>query len=416
MCARSRPRSGPLWTSDCWEVAFTGAEPIAAETLDRFAETFAPCGFRREAFYPCYGLAEATLLASGGDRHSPLRTLTVRKADLESHRLAPAAPGPGVRTLVGCGRALGDQTVRIVHPERRTKCPPNTVGEIWISGPSVARGYWNRAAETREAFAARLAGDEATPFLRTGDLGFLHADELFITGRLKDFLIVRGRNLYPQDLERTARRSHPALESGCGVAFTVPVDGEEKVVIVQEATRRRPLDVAEAAAALVAAVADEHEVEVHAVALIKSGTTPRTSSGKVRHRACREAYLAGELDLVGQWKESASQAGPSAGWTREALLAVEPSLRQAVLKSYLQERLAHALRIPPARIDVRQSLTSLGLDSLTAMRLKNDVEASLGVVLPLTSLLRGDAVAEVACEVLAQVTDSPPVDHGNLPV
>ncbi len=412
LCVRKiTPAQRATLDLSCWGLAFTGAEPVAADTLDRFAEAFAPCGFRREAFYPCYGLAEATLIASGGDRLSPPRTLAVRKEDVESHRARPAVAGPGARTLVSCGCGLGDQGIRVVHPERLTECAPNTVGEVWIFGPSVAKGYWNRSEETKETFAARLAGGDGTPFLRTGDLGFLHAGELYITGRLKDLIILQGRNLYPQDLERTAERSHPALESGWGAAFTVPVGGEEKLVLVHEAAGRRPPDLAEAAHALMAAVAEEHEVEVHAVALVKGGTAPRTSSGKVRRRACRDAYLAGELELLGEWRGSAGATSRPGGLTREALMAVEPSLRQALLESYLRDRLAGALRVAPPRIDARQSLASLGLDSLTAMRLKNDVEAALGVALPLTSLLRGDAIAEVACQILAQTAAPPPPDH-----
>ena len=206
-------------------MAFCGAEPIDHRTLDRFAEVFAPCGFRREAFYPCYGLAEATLLVSGGKRlHAPI-VRSFGAAALAENR-AVKAEDASSRMLVGCGEAQPAGSVRIVDPQTRAECAAGSVGEIWVSNPGIAKGYWQKPIETKENFCARIADNDQGPFLRTGDLGFLDDSELFITGRLKDLIIIRGRNHYPQDIEQTAQASHPALRPGgarrfqSGMTFT----------------------------------------------------------------------------------------------------------------------------------------------------------------------------------------------------
>jgi acyl-CoA synthetase (AMP-forming)/AMP-acid ligase II len=213
-----------------WEVAFNGAEPIRHETLDRFAAAFAPCGFRREAFYPCYGLAEATLMVSGGVKASAPILRTFQSAALEQNRMVevPAEHG-AAQTLVGCGQGSSDQKIVIVNPESLSQCPPGQVGEIWVSGPSMARGYLNHPEETERTFLAFLPHTGEGPFLRTGDLGFVDGGELFITGRLKDLIIIRGINHYPQDIELTVERSHPALRPNAAAAFSVDVADEERL-------------------------------------------------------------------------------------------------------------------------------------------------------------------------------------------
>ncbi|HSK77309.1 MAG TPA: fatty acyl-AMP ligase, partial [Thermoanaerobaculia bacterium] len=246
-----------------WRVAYNGAEPVRAETLDRFAAAFAASGFRRESFYPCYGLAEATLFVAGGAPGRGFRTEAVDAAALERHETVPARPEAPARLLVGCGRAWEGQRIAIADPESGAELPPGRIGEIWVSGPSVARGYWNRPEQTRSDFQAALAGEEDGPrFLRTGDLGFVANGELFVTGRLKDLVILRGRNHYPQDLELTAERAHPGLRSGSGAAFSVDVDGEERLVLVYEVERRPGAAPEEIAGAVRRAIAEEHEAQV----------------------------------------------------------------------------------------------------------------------------------------------------------
>lgn len=296
-----------------WEVAFTGAEPVRAETLEQFASTFAPCGFRKEAFYPCYGMAETTLIVSGGEKTALPITCNVEKAALEQNRIVKQHESRGdIQTIVGCGQSPSDQKVVIVDPQSLTMCAPNQVGEIWVAGPSVAQGYWKQPQETEKTFFAYLAdadvSDSATSvlFFRTGDLGFLQDGELFITGRLKDVIIIRGQNHYPQDIELTVENSHPALKPGSGAAFSIDFKGSERLVIVQEVERSylRKLNVQEIVGNVRQAVIGQHGLDIFATVLIKTGSIPKTSSGKIRRQACRTAFLSGSLDVMEDWTEN----------------------------------------------------------------------------------------------------------------
>ena len=307
LCARKiTPEQRDTLDLSAWEVAVAGAEPTRADTLERFARVFAPCGFRLEAFAPSYGLAEATLLVTAsGAGHSP-RLLTVSRGALEQHRVVERPQGcPDATTLVGCGATADDVRVRIVDPDRLTRCRSDEVGEIWVAGPGVARGYWDDPAETVETFRASTADTGEGPFLRTGDLGFLHNGELIVTGRLKDLIIVDGRNHYPQDIERTVERSHSLIRPGGSSAFSVEAGDRERLVVAAEVDRgylRVLADTGVTAGddavkqAIRRAVAAEHDLRAHAIVLLRPGALPRTSSGKVRRRACRDGYLAGSLD------------------------------------------------------------------------------------------------------------------------
>jgi acyl-CoA synthetase (AMP-forming)/AMP-acid ligase II len=242
-----------------WEVAYNGSEPIRHKTLEQFAAYFEPCGFRPEAFYPCYGLAEATLIVSGGLKAARPIVHNFQASALEQNKVVTDfGKNENVRTLVGCGQTIMGQKIAIVNPETSTRCASDEVGEIWVSGPSVAQGYLNRPEETEYAFRAYLADTGEGPFLRTGDLGFLKNDELFVTGRLKDLIIIRGANHYPQDIEMTVEKSHPALRQGCGAAFSVEIDDEERLVVVHEVERlHRHSNLEEIAGAIRQAVAEQ---------------------------------------------------------------------------------------------------------------------------------------------------------------
>jgi acyl-CoA synthetase (AMP-forming)/AMP-acid ligase II len=286
-----------------WTVAFSGAEPVRAETLDLFAARFAPYGFRREAFYPCYGLAEATLLVSGGAHSAAPALCSVDADSLERNLVSPATRDRDSRALVSCGWAWDTQRIAIVDSNSFRRCPEGHVGEIWVAGPSVAQGYWNRPELTEQTFHAYVqdAHEDTNegPFLRTGDLGFMEQGELFVTGRLKDMIVIRGRNYYPQDIERMVQESHPALETGHGAAFSVELGGEERLVVAQEVkyTHRRNLNVAEVTGNIREAVAEQFGLDLLAVVLLKSGGVQRTSSGKIQRRTCRANFLANRLDL-----------------------------------------------------------------------------------------------------------------------
>jgi acyl-CoA synthetase (AMP-forming)/AMP-acid ligase II len=320
LCARGiTPEQRETLDLSCWDVAYNGAEPIRADTMNRFAAAFASCGFRPSAFHPCYGLAEATLLVSAG----PLRDKmfrTIQAAALEQNRMVEArAQNENVRSIVGSGHALHDTKIVIAHPELLTACAPDRVGEIWVSSPSVTQGYWNRAEDTERVCRAHLKDTGEGPFLRTGDLGFVKDGELFVTGRLKDLIIISGRNLYPQYIELTVERSHPALRPASCAAFSVDDNGEEKLIIAAEVepryqaavcnptngearaglNGRLPLDVESVVRAIRRAVAEEHDVRAHKVVLLRAGRIPKTTSGKVRRHACQASFLQGTLLSLG---------------------------------------------------------------------------------------------------------------------
>jgi acyl-CoA synthetase (AMP-forming)/AMP-acid ligase II len=280
-----------------WSVAVNGAEPIRAETLNRFAAAFGAAGFRDTAFCPGYGLAEATLKVTATPRGRGAVCLTVDGAALGRGRVAAVRPGePGARTLVSCGMSAIDTDVVIVDPDARRRCGAEEVGEVWVAGSVVAAGYWNRPADTADTFGARLIDEDRGPFLRTGDLGFLSGGELYIAGRLKDLIIIRGQNHYPQDIEQTVESLGSMLRSHGCAAFSVDVDGEERLIVAQEVEREaRGADLPDLQGRIRQAVAEAHEVYVYDVVILRAGALPRTSSGKIRRQACRLAYTEGTL-------------------------------------------------------------------------------------------------------------------------
>ena len=292
-----------------WETAYVGAEPIRVDTLEQFAEAYAPYGLRRSALMPCYGMAEATLMVSGGPRADRPVAHVADAAALEANRVE--APGAGgARVLAGCGATLNDVGVVIANPDTLRRCAPGEVGEIWVSSPGVAQGYWNKPAESEETFRARLAETGEGPFLRTGDLGFVDGGQIFVTGRQKDLIILKGKNHYPQDVEQTVERSHPALRPAGVAAFSLEQDDGEALVVVQEveAAYVRDLDADAVIGAIRQAIAEEHDVAAAAVILIRPGSIPKTSSGKIRRRATREAYLGGTLPVVATWTRPGFEA------------------------------------------------------------------------------------------------------------
>jgi acyl transferase domain-containing protein/acyl-CoA synthetase (AMP-forming)/AMP-acid ligase II/acyl carrier protein len=382
-----------------WEIVANGAEPVRAETMERFSEAFASCGFRRNYFYPCYGLAEATLVVSAGTKGVSPTVKTFQSKLLEQNQtLEATGEDRDNRTLVSIGR----------------------VGEIWVAGPSVAQGYWQRPEETESTFHAHLADSNEGPFLRTGDLGFLLDGELFITGRLKDLIIIRGSNHYPQDIELTVEKAHPALRPACGVAFSVDAAGEERLVIVQEVERQYlKHDFNEVFHAVRRAIAEQYELQTYAITLIKTGSIPKTSSGKVQRRATRESYLEGSLEVVSSWTlevqepqttqlpdatskassvavdvseavETLSNAGSSSeeGTHPEVEVKTEAGAQftsppnetksLAAIRSWLVAQVATTLKVKPQEVDVQTPFAHYGMDSLQAVSLSSDLEEWLG--------------------------------------
>ena len=286
----------------CWKLAYNGAEPVRADTIERFVSTFARYGFDARSLRPAYGMAEATLLISAGERGAAPVTQSLSRDALRRHQVVAPTRSEDAHSLVGCGRQLVGERLAIVDPESRRRLGPCLIGEVWVAGPHVAQGYWRNPEATNSVFKARIDGDDAESWLRTGDLGFLDANgELYITGRIKDLIIIRGINHYPQDIENTVQDCHPALRQHCGAAFSALDQGnEERLVVVQEVERtyRQQIVTGEIIACIREAITREHDVASHKIGLIRTGTLPQTTSGKIQRNLARQLFLAGSLAVV----------------------------------------------------------------------------------------------------------------------
>lgn len=305
LCRYVTPQQRDSLDLSSWEVAFSGAEPIRVETIDRFVDYFSPCGFRREAFYPCYGMAEATLLIAGGSKTEPPVVKYIEEGALEQNCVVTAnKEQKRVRPVIGCGRAWLDEKIVIVDPQSLRQRNDRQIGEIWVSSSGIGKGYWQEPEKTAHTFQAYLADTGEGPFMRTGDLGFLEDSELFVTGRLNDVMVFWGFNHYPQLIEETVEKCHQALRSNCVAAFAVEVDGEDRLAIVTEIERsyRQCLDVEEVVEAIRWAIFQEHFLDVYAIDLLKTGSLPKTSSGKIQRSTCKAKFLDGSLEILGQWR------------------------------------------------------------------------------------------------------------------
>lgn len=366
---------------DCWRAAMNGAEPIRAHTCERFAATFAECGFRREAFVPCYGLAEATLMVAGGPLGAgPVRRVVDGRA-LDGGEVTAVAPQHAdARTIVASGAPLPGLEVWIAHPDEGTRLPPGRVGEIRIAGPSVTRGYWERPEDTARAFGAANEGERS---LRTGDLGFVSDGLLFVTGRCKDLIVVRGRNHHPHDLEDTAASAHPAARFGGGAAFAVDGADGERVVLVQESDTDDTATLGAIVDAIRESVRRAHGLALAAVILIPPRTLPKTTSGKVRRHACRELLRAGRLPML---LDGSSIRQP------EVRVASEPR----DIETALREIVAGLRDLTPGSIPSDAALATLGVDSAEAAEVAVALEERLGRRVPLTVLMEQPTIAAVA--------------------
>jgi natural product biosynthesis luciferase-like monooxygenase protein len=384
----------------CWRIAFNGSEPVRAQTLSDFSARFSHCGFDSRAFFPCYGLAEATLFVSGGPGNGA-QTVTVSSDSLARHEFRILSEGKDrTQLLVSSGHAANNETIAIIDHETLTPSLPASIGEVWVSGENVAQGYWNQPALSRDVFQAYTALNDG-PYLRTGDLGYVLDGQLFITGRLKDLIIVRGRNHYPQDLEFTVARSHPAFAVGLGAAFTVEVDGNTQTVLVQEIAARGDVPaLEETLRTAVQAIAEEHEIQMDVVALVPAGSLPRTSSGKVRRQECRRQFLASELKVL--LRTPGHKVLPLPGndddGTGENRILLEQSLLAMSAK---------ILKLRAKEINAGTPLTAYGLDSLQAAELNNTIAQVWNVELLLEELTDAPSVAAMARLLEAKLRDGP---------
>lgn len=307
LCTRRvKPKDLEAMDLSCWESAGNAAEPINPRVMARFVEIFAPSGFSWETFSPAYGLAEYTLLVSTTPKGEKPVIVNLDGIAYEQNKIVIIDPQTHeglVRTVPGCGKLVCETKVSIVNPNTHNRCVPDEVGEVWVTDKSVTKGYWQNLSETEATFNAYLQDTGEGPFLRTGDLGFFKDGELFITGRLKDLIIIRGTNHYPQDLEWSVQQlSEDVFRSDFGAAFSVEDQGEEQLVIVQEIERRSgELDTDKLIADICQEVSEQHEIPPYAIVLAKPGTILKTASGKIQRRACRQNFLNGTIDVVAVW-------------------------------------------------------------------------------------------------------------------
>lgn len=398
-----------------WEVAFNGAEPISAATLEKFHQAFRRCGFRKQAFFPCYGLAEGTLFAAGSVRQRGPVTLRVERAALERDLARPlssaladveAEQADSVE-LVSSGELADEDELKIVDPATSERCAPGMVGEIWLHGPSVAGGYWRRNELSRECFQARLVGD-ARPHLRTGDLGFVLDGQLYVTGRLKDLIIIRGRNFYPQDIEAAVQHAFPELRADCGACFAIERDGEEILAMVLEVERTalRRADFAALWRGVSQLVSERFGIRLHTLALVKPTMVPKTTSGKIRRKACRAMLEHGPLEALARFDADREQTAATASAVSDMTVAAaqaSPALRL----------LADVLRLPVTALHPDDALGVYGLDSIQAADIEHRLDAQCGVSLDMSQLLDGMTVGEFLAE--TESTPAAPEDAPAMP-
>ena len=383
-----------------WKVAASGAEPIQAATLDRFTQRFSRCGFSDAAYVPCYGLAESTLLASAqkSDINGPPTRITVSRSEAVQRVIAQTDDVNDHKTFVSCG-VPEEGAAAIVEPQSLEVLPENRIGEIWLRSDSVARGYWEDPEKTAAVFNASANG--FNDYYRTGDLGFISNGEIYITGRIKDLIIIHGKNHYPSDIERTVQACHDALPMDCGAVFTVEINGVERVLVTQEVAHGMAdgLDTDKLIEEIKTAITKTHEIQVHAVVLLKQGKIFKTSSGKIKRAAVRDAFLAGDFDneLVAQWKTRVLTTFLEDGDTVKAKSASDASdasfsftdidqITTGSIESALVEWVANKLDIDPSEVSVTDAHSSLGLDSVDVMSLFGEVEKWLGISIDPESL------------------------------
>lgn len=391
-----------------WRVAVNGAEPVRQETMERFVAAFGKCGFQASAFLPSYGLAESTLMVTAAGVSGLPLTRKLSASALEQNVVRVPVGDEATRVVVGCGSPWFGQEIRIVDPLTCEPAPDEMVGEVWVRGGSVAQGYWNQLAETASTFQGVISSTGEGPFLRTGDLGFLLEGQLFITGRLKDLIIIRGRNFYPQDIEATAQNCQPGIRPGSVAAFAVQVDEQESVVVVAELERHAgPPEVM--LPVIRKMVALEHGIQAREVVLVRAGSVPKTTSGKVRRADCRRLFLADRLEKIASDVYAPLVLEPAASeisWRREELLQAIPEVRMEMIESHLRIHLARLLKVSPEELADDGSLVARGLDSLMAVQLKKLTEESLGVKLATVDFLDGASVREVAALALEKLSEA----------
>ncbi len=377
----------------CWKAAFNGAEPIRAETIKNFYDKFKVCGFREESLQPCYGMAETTVFISSVGRLIKPTISYIDNSALERNKVVIKKPNEkNIHTIVGCGQTWLDQKICIVDPKSLTKSPENSIGEIWISGDNITQGYWNKAKETKDTFHAYIKDTGEGPFLRTGDLGFMVNKEVFITGRRKDLIIVRGRNFYPHDLEDKVWKTHPSLRQGCCVAIAIDVENEEKLLVIQEVKNQylENLNFDDILDTIFQTILKHNEIAPHAVVLIKQGTIPKTSSGKVQRSQCRKNYLNGTLDTIALKVHETLDPDHTTDHYPHEFDSIES------IEDWLALRVSRYASLDSEVIEFSSSVLDYGLDSKQIISLNGEVEEVFGSEVSATVFVNSPTISDIA--------------------
>ena len=372
---------------------YCGGEPVRKKTMKDFSKAFEKSGVSPVQMYPVYGMAETTLIVSGGFQNELPKYLKIDAVALQENKVIPVDDGT-IKTidLVGCGHSWMETKIVIIDPDTFERKAKNKVGEIWVSGPTVAKGYWNKAEENQRTFNAKIANTEEGPFLRTGDLGFLYENELFITGRLKDLIIIRGVNYYPNDIELTVQNADSSLKQNSGAAIPVTMMGEEKLVVVQELERTalRNTDYEEVFKNIRAAIAEEHELEVYGIVLIRTGSIPLTSSGKIQRRLTKYGYLNKELNVVAAWHQKNTEQ------VTQRETKQEPSAEN--IKTWLTHWIIRNQHFSLKEIDPDKNIMSYGIDSLAAVTLEQEISEQFGFQWHVSSFMLNPTINKLAEE------------------
>ncbi len=389
LCLRATtPQKRETLNLSNWKVAFTGAEPVRAETINEFSKAFKVSGFQKRAFYPCYGLAEGTLIVSGGKQEEEPIELTIDKEELKKNKaVIVEKENPNKIDFVSSGREILDGKIRIVNPETKSLCEEGEIGEVWASSKSNAQGYWGKPEVTEETFKAFIADTDDGPFMRTGDLGFKKDNELYITGRLKDLIIIRGSNHYPQDIEFTVENSNKLLRPGSTAAFSVDVAGEEQLVVVAEARAKKNVDWHKVISEIKNAIFDVHNIIPYAIVLIQPKTIFKTSSGKIRRNATKDAYLKNELEIVyDSRRENVVDNNNVDITTEEEIASTQNSIELSNYYNLLKSKIAKLKNIQKDQIDIKKPFAEFGIDSAKAVGMVGELEEELNTTLPATLL------------------------------
>ena len=376
------------------DVFFCGAEPIRKATYEKFTDKFSVSGSKDEQLYSCYGMAETTLIVTGGYQKSKPKYLLIDAGALTENKVEVLPDNQeNAVSLVGCGHTWMETNIEIVNPITMEKSGSNEVGEIWISGPTVAAGYWNKPEETNRTFGATIVGSDDENYLRTGDLGFFHEDELYITGRLKDLIIIRGVNYYPNDIEFTIQNSIPELRQNGGAAFSITKNDAEVLVIVQELERTamRNTDFDELLSKIRSVVADSHELDIYSIVLIRAGSIPITSSGKIQRRQTKYDYLRGELSVVAKWENKPTEISGSS----ESSITVPT---EEAIKEWLIQWIMRNQNFRRDEINLDKNIMSYGIDSLAAVTLETEISKQFGFQWHVSSFMLNPTINKLASE------------------